>query len=95
MEIMKKDCDLMPSENFKDICIAGVVSSLSYRFVEDTQKMIDFCALVDYQNKKSCFRQMGSGILDWNKNKDMAKKECQKIPDAEDRKWCESVIQET
>ena len=90
--LMKKDCDLMPSENFKNICVAGVASSLSYRFVGDMQKMIDFCSLADYQNKESCFKQIGNGVLDWDKNKDVAKKECQKILDPQGQSWCLSVI---
>lgn len=89
---MKQDCDLMPTEHFKDICVTGVVSSLSYRFVGDVQRMVDFCALVDLQNKESCFKQMGTGLLDWDKNTDMAKKECGKIPDPKGSVWCMSVI---
>ena len=89
---MKQDCDLMPSEHFKNVCIAGVVSSLSYRFVGEAQKMIDFCSLVDPQNKESCFRQMGTGLLDWNSNKNIAKETCKKIPDPQGISWCMSVI---
>ena len=92
LETMKQDCDLMPTEHFQDICVAGVVSSLSYRFVGNMQKMIDFCLLVDSQNKESCFKQVGAGILDWDKNKDVAKKGCQKIPDIQGLSWCMSVI---
>ena len=92
LETMKKDCDLMPAENFKDICITGVVSSLSYRFVGDTQKMIDFCRLTDSQNRESCFRQIGSGVLDWDNNRDVARSQCQKIPDPQGVSWCLSVI---
>ena len=92
LETMKKDCDLMPGENFKNICVAGVVSSLSYRFVGDMQKMIDFCELTDPQNKESCFKQIGSGILDWDRDKNMAKNQCQKIPDPQGKSWCMSVI---
>lgn len=90
--LMKKDCDFMPSEHFKNICVAGVVSSLSYRFVGDMQKMIDFCLLTDYQNRESCFKQIGNGVLDWDKSKDVAKSQCQKIPDPQGKSWCLSVI---
>ena len=92
LEIMKKDCDLMPSNNFKNICVAGVVSSLSYRFVGDMQKMIDFCAITDTETRESCFKQIGSGLLDWDSNRDIAKRECGKIPDPAGKAWCESVI---
>jgi len=82
----------MPSEHFKNVCVAGVVSSLSYRFVGETQKMIDFCSLADLQNRESCFKQIGSGVLDWNTDRDVAKKECQKISDPAGLSWCMSVI---
>jgi len=88
---MKQDCDVVPSQ-FKDVCVIGVVSSLSYRFVGDTQKMIDFCSLVNQENRESCFKQIAFGILDWDKNRDVAKRECQKISDPREKSWCMSVI---
>lgn len=92
LNTMKEDCDLMPTDNFKNICVGGVVSSLSYRFVGEMQKMIDFCLLVDPQNRETCFKQVGNGILDWDKNKDVAQRECRKIPDPQGVFWCMSVI---
>ena len=92
LEKMKQDCDLMPNEHFKNTCVLGVVSSLSYRFVGDSQKMIDFCSLVDSQNKETCFRQMGTGLKDWNTDKNEAKKTCSQIPDPQGLNWCMSVI---
>ncbi|MEK9178456.1 MAG: hypothetical protein AAB801_01600, partial [Patescibacteria group bacterium] len=81
LEIMKKDCDIMPTGEFRDICVKGVVSSLAYRFVGNTQKMIDFCILANPENRQSCYKQMASGLLDWDKDENVAKKECEKIPD--------------
>ena len=92
LQTMKNDCDLMPDNRFKDICIGGVVSSLSYRFVGDTQRMINFCLISDPSNRESCFKQMGYGILDWDKDKEVAKRECQKISDPKGAEWCLSVI---
>ena len=89
---MKKNCDGMPTAQFKNICVAGVVSSLSYRFVGDTQKMIDFCGLTDLENRESCFKQIGSGVLDWDRNTDVVRKKCQKISDPQAAFWCMSVI---
>ena len=82
----------MPTPNFQDICVSGVVSSLAYRFVGDSQKMIDFCSIVEDQNKESCFKQIGMGLLDWSDDKDLAKNECRKIPDAKNADFCLSVI---
>ena len=89
---MKNDCGLMPSSRFKDICISGVVSSLAYRFVGDMGKMIDFCLMVDPNNRESCFKQIGYGILDWDKNKEIVRNNCQKIPDPQGLSWCMSSL---
>ena len=92
LQTMKDDCSLMPSPRFKDICIGGVISSLAYRFVGDVGKMIDFCSIADGPNRQTCFKQIGSGLLDWDKNKDVAISNCQKIPDPEGLSWCMSVL---
>lgn len=42
--------------------------------------------------KESCFRQVGMGILDWDKNNDLARRNCSKIPDPEGKNWCMSVM---
>lgn len=89
---MKQDCDLMPDDNFKNICVSGVVSSLSYRFVGESQKMADFCTLVSNSHKQSCYKQMGTSLLDWDKNTNVAKNECGKITDPDGLAWCQSVI---
>lgn len=64
----------------------------TYRFVGEAQRMVEFCSQVDDQNKETCFKQMGMGLLDWDKNKDIAKKECSKITDSQSTSWCLSVI---
>lgn len=92
LKTMKEDCDLMPSEHFKDICVGGVVSSLSYRFVGDAEKIIEFCSLVNPDNKETCFKQMGNGILDWNTDKEFAKNECRQVSDPKGIDWCLSAI---
>lgn len=92
LKTMKEDCDLMPNANFKNVCVTGVISSLSYRFVGDTEKMIDFCSLVDPSDKEKCYKQIGTSILDWNKDIEIAKKECSKIPNPQGISWCASEI---
>ena len=90
--VMKKDCEMMPTEEFQDICVLGVVSSLAYRFVGDMDKMIQFCKLVDDNHKETCFRQIGAGLLDWSADKNLAIENCQKIKDPQGESWCMSVI---
>ena len=92
LQIMKENCDLMPQPNFQNICVAGVVSSLSYRFVGEMEKMIEFCSLVNSQSKESCFKQVGTALLDWSTDKNLAKKNCEKIPDPQGASLCISAI---
>ena len=92
LKTMKENCDLMPRPNFQNTCVAGVISSLSYRFVGEMGKMIDFCSMVDFQNKESCFKQVGTALLDWSSDKNLAKKNCEKIPDPQGISWCTSAI---
>lgn len=92
MQKMKADCNLMPTEHFQDICVTGVVSSLSYRFVGDVQKMVDFCSIVDPEHKESCYKQIGTGLSDWDANKDLAKDNCRKIQDPKGNSWCLDAI---
>lgn len=92
LQRMKDDCNLMPDGHFRDICVAGVVSSLAYRFVGESQKMIDFCSLADPQNQETCFKQMGTALLDWSTDKELAKSQCSKIPDQKLANWCLSAI---
>lgn len=92
MQKMKADCDLMPSEHFRDVCVGGVVSSLSYRFVGDMEKMTEFCSLVNQNNKETCFKQMGSGMLDWDGSKDLVQNRCKKIQDPEGSSWCINAL---
>lgn len=92
LAVMKKDCEVMPTEQFQDICVLGVVSSLAYRFVGDMDKMVNFCNLVDQNHKETCFKQIGSGLLDWSADKNLAIKNCQKIKDSQNENWCRSVI---
>ena len=64
LQTMKSDCDLMPTGEVRDICVKGDVSSLAYRFVGDSRKMIDFCLLANPENRESCFKQMANVLLD-------------------------------
>lgn len=93
LRTMKENCDLMPNIHFEDICVAGVIASLSYRFVGDTQKMIDFCSLVRQYNKESCFKQIGVSVLDWSADPKLAIKECEKNTGPKEISWCESGLQ--
>lgn len=92
LETMRDDCNLMPTEHFKTVCVMGVISSLTYRFVGDINKMIEFCSIVSDGQKEGCFKQIGTGLLDWSTDINLAKSNCQKIPNSKQSSWCLSVI---
>src|SRR3990167_1495005 len=91
-QVMKDNCGKMPSAHFKNVCISGVISSFAYRFVDDLERMLEFCSLVDAENKESCYKQIGTSVMDWNSDKNIAKKHCSEIPDNQASSWCLSVI---
>ena len=92
LQIIKQDCDLMPNEHFQNICVQGVISSFTYRFVGDTGRMIEFCQMVEPKNKEACFNQMGTSFMDWTTEKEIAMQNCSKIPDPQGVSWCVSAI---
>lgn len=88
LKTMKADCDLMPNVHFQSVCVEGVISSFAYRFVGDLNKMVEFCSIVDSQNKEACFKQMGVAFMDWTTDKKVAGSNCSKIPDPQGIDWC-------
>ncbi len=92
LDLMKKDCEVMPTEHFQDVCVLGVVSSLAYRFVGDTKKMIDFCSMINPDFKETCFKQMGAGVHDWDSDKGKVASYCSQIPFKQGYAWCMSAI---
>lgn len=91
-ELWKKDCDLIPRNEFRGVCHTGVVSSLAYRFVGDTEKMLDYCLRMDDEIQKGCYEQIGLGFVEWFASKSRAEKSCQEIANVPGRNWCHSGI---
>lgn len=89
---MRANCDLMPSFEYRNVCVVGVISSMAYRFVGNSEKMVNFCKTVDEGYRQDCFRQIGASFLDWSSDKSFAKNECGKIPDLKGADWCLNVI---
>lgn len=88
LDVMSTNCGLMPTPNFADVCVGGVISSLSYRFVGDSGRMFSFCSLVGPSHKETCFRQIGTSVLEWDKNPVFAQKICENSPDPAGKDWC-------
>ena len=88
---MKTDCEQMP-EQFKSICFGGVIGSLSYRFVGDMQKMVEFCNLLASEYQLSCVKNIGSSIIDWQKDTATQQQLCDQTGRADFADWCKQGI---
>ncbi len=91
-DVMRDNCNKMPSEHYQDICVSGVISSMAYRFVGDIRRMIEFCSIVSGNNKESCYKQIGTSLLDWDSDKNLAMQSCNKILDPQGSSWCLSAL---
>lgn len=89
---MKENCNLMPTDHFKEVCTQGIVSSFAYRFVGDDARIAKFCLEVVTTNREACFRQMGTAIVDWSKKISDATAICSKIENDDYSSWCKASI---
>lgn len=90
--VIKKNCELIKDENFRNSCIQGVIISLGGRYVSQPQRMIEYCQIVNPENRKSCYQQIGATISGWYKKPQDAKKMCDQIKDENYSFWCQSNI---
>lgn len=80
VSLMKKNCSLAAGEEkFKSSCIQGIVIALAGRYVNQENRLLEFCESVDEANKKSCYQQIGLSISSWYQQPEDFKKVCNKI----------------
>ncbi|MBI3290513.1 cupredoxin domain-containing protein [Candidatus Microgenomates bacterium] len=90
--MMRQNCYLMPQKEFQQTCLAGVISSFAYRFVGETGRMENFCSSVRNEFQESCFRQVGTSVIDWSKDKEEAASYCNNIATPQFSSWCKSSV---
>lgn len=90
-KLMKNNCEVMPTEEFKNTCVAGIISSFAYRFVGDNKRMKDFCESVSDARQEACFRQMGTSFADWAGDAEASKNLCDLVKDPTHNSWCKGV----
>ncbi|MBI2007331.1 MAG: hypothetical protein HYS83_01335 [Candidatus Blackburnbacteria bacterium] len=90
--LMRKNCALAPNSHFQEVCLQGVISSFAYRFVGDIGRMENFCLEVSDNYQKACFRQAGTSVIDWVKDKKEALGFCNKILNPKFSGWCKAAI---
>ncbi len=83
---MRQNCELMPTDHARSTCIMGVIIAMSYRYVGDMTRMINFCSETKYQ--QNCFRQIGVSVADWSKNSSDRISRCNQIQNPNYRSWC-------
>ena len=91
MKQMIYDCSLMPTDEYRTICLQGIVISLAGRYRGESQKIIDLCNKVNDNFKSACFKQMGTSINSWSTNPNDIKSHCNLIQDQKYIKWCQQV----
>ena len=89
--VWKNNCSLLPEE-FRGVCVSGVVSSLSYRFVDEPALMFNFCSLVDSMDQEECFKQIGLGVAEWSSLRTQAESICEGINFEKGRVWCSQGV---
>lgn len=91
MKQMIYDCSLMPTDEYRTICLQGIVISLGGRYRGNSQKIIDLCNLVEEKFKAACFKQMGTSVSSWSINPAEVKLHCNQLTNQQYRKWCQQV----
>lgn len=67
-KVMRANCQLAPGADFQDACIAGVVVSLTGRYVGRPERVLEFCSTMSLEHQHACYTQMGRSIADWSVN---------------------------
>lgn len=91
--LMRKNCALMPNPHFQEICLQGIISSFAYRFVGDMKRMEAFCQEAQAGFQEACFKQIGTSVIDWAKDKKEALGLCGRIQNPQFSGWCRAGVQ--
>lgn len=87
MKVMSENCHAMPAA-FRDNCIAGVVISLTGRYVGDAEKVVAFCESVWSDGQGICYSQFGRSIRDWAVSEDQRIQLCDHSASSDGKKRC-------
>lgn len=83
----KANCELMPPP-YQATCVAGVVSSLTYRFVGDVRRVEAFCQLTKPEHQHSCIAQLGTALHEWDPSPSTRQTWCDELSSPTFRRWC-------
>lgn len=86
--LMKDGCNQVEEGDNRKACLQGVIAALAERYKGDYKRIIEFCTILDKDNKPLCYQQLMGAMTDWIIDKDKLKNICQSIPEEEYRKQC-------
>lgn len=87
MRVWVATCDRMPMAQ-RTICTQGVISSLTYRFPDNTAKPEEFCLLTKTDLQPACFNQLGTSIKDWTIDLSAQSAWCNQLSSPAFQQWC-------
>ncbi len=86
---MKKNCDLISEDAFRNECVKGVVSALGGRYAGKSSALMEnFCVLVDAGYQESCYRQAGKVLSAWIQKDQKVESVCDVFSDKKIYDWC-------
>lgn len=87
-DFIKSVCDLTPDGDFRFSCFAGAVDNLIYITGGDFSPPIEFCSILDLEQKKFCYERFGAGIKKWIRDSEKQKDVCGNLSEKQDVIWC-------
>lgn len=85
---IKNDCNLVGESEFVQACIQGAVGALSTRYSGNAKLLIEFCGLLEEENKKVCYEAMKSYLRGWVNNPEDLRSICLEIPEEQYKAMC-------
>ncbi|MBI4022475.1 MAG: hypothetical protein HY372_03885 [Candidatus Andersenbacteria bacterium] len=91
LRVWAANCAKMPPDQ-QAICTKGVITSLAYRFVGETQTAEDFCHLAKPEHQQSCLIQLGVTIRDWSTDRGAQQAWCNQLTSPTFQHWCQQGL---
>lgn len=89
-EEIKKECDLIKSDEYKIDCYNGASYDFIARYGLDSTLGHIFCKHLDTKFKYSCYKQLGIAANRFTQNKNLVKNYCDKVYEKEFKNICQS-----
>ncbi|MBI5733142.1 hypothetical protein HY967_04320 [Candidatus Jorgensenbacteria bacterium] len=79
--VMRDNCKLAPTPALRNECVRGVMTSFGGRFINTPTHLIEFCSIVDKENKETCYGRMSEILSAWGLDNVKKKGVCENITD--------------